>query len=233
MANVSHFVRSEDFIKYFMKYQGVNEDSVFIAEASGEITGLAVVALTTEIGGLKQGNIIELLSKDLSSMRALVKAAVSFCNAKNVDLIVLVPPPTLKTSEIFRDWIKSETNVMMTKILSLSSLLQALLSNEKVRTACSGTRVVFQVGQESIEARIGSEKAEVSKIKGEPKHARMLISASPQIFLRVVFGQLNPYVAYFTGRIRIRGVKDTRFLLKLLSMIQVTAPFYTSLADRL
>lgn len=233
MVDIPHFVRNQDFMKYLMKQHGVNEDSVFIAETNGQISGFAIVALTKEIRGLKQGNIIELLVRDSLSMRALIRAAVNFCNARNVDLVVVVPPPSLAADGIFKDWTKFETNVMMTKILSLSSLLQGLLSGEKIRTTCAGTRVVFQVGRESVEARISSQKVDISKIKGQPKHARMLVSASPQTFLRVVFGQLNPYVAYFTGRVRVRGVKDTRFLLKLVSMMQVTAPFYTSLADRL
>lgn len=233
LAENVHFIRKEHFLKYFMQFPGVNGDSVFVAEMNGDITGLAIVSVTTEIGGLRQGSIIELLARDLLSMRALIRAAVDFCNLKDVDLIVAVPPPLPGADVIFEDWSKFETNVMMTTILSLSSLLQPLLSSEKIRTVYARKKVVFQVGRETVEARIGSRTIEIGKIKGELRHADILVSASPQSFLRIIFGQLNPYVAYLSRRIRIRGVKNALPMLKLLRMMQLTKPFYTSLADRL
>jgi len=233
LANSTHFVRNQGFVKYFMQYQGVNEGSVFVAETNGEIIGLAIVSITVEIGGLKQGKIIEFLARDSLSMRALIRVVINFCKGKDVDLIVVVPPASLEVDDIFKDWIKFETNVMMTKILSLPSLLQALLSSEKIITTCAGTSVVFQIGRELVEAKIGPKKVDISQIKGEPRRAKMFMSSSPQTFLKIIFGQLNPYVAYLTGRIRIHNVKNTRPMLKLLCMMQLTAPFYTGLADRL
>lgn len=228
-----HFTRSEDFLKYLMQYPGVNEDSIFVAEISNEITGLALVSITTEMGGLKQGSITELLTLDLSSLRLLIKAAVNFCSHKDVDMVVVVPPPLSGVNEVFKNWMQFETNVLMTRILHLPSLLQALLSSEKIISSCSGRRIVFEVGHESVEVKIGSRAIEVSDVSFDKRRTEMLISTTPQVFIRIVFGQLNPYVAYLTRRVRIRELKNTRIILRLLCLMQQKEPLYTSLADRI
>ena len=227
-----HFVRNENFLRYFMQYPGVDKDGVLVAEVKSEIMGLAVVSIT-QVGGLRQGNIIELLAKDATSLRALIRAVLDYCKRKDVDSIVLVPPPTRVADEILKDWIKFETNVMMTKILSFSSLLQASFSSEKIKEFYAGQKFLFQVGQETVEIKITSKKIDVSGVESRKRDETIWVSMSPQTFLKIIFDQMNPYVAYLTRRVKVQSVKNTRLILKLLRMMQLTKPFYTSLADRL
>ena len=227
-----HFVRNENFLKYFLQYPGVSKDGVLVAEVTGEIMALAVVSIT-EIGELRQGNIIELLAKDAASMRALIRAVLNYCKRKKVDSIALVLPPSRASDDVFKDWIKFETNVMMAKILSISSLLQALFSNEKIKAFYAGRKIGFQVGQETVEIKITSETIDVSDVKSKKGDETIWVSVSPQTFLKIIFGQMNPYIAYLTRRVRVQSVKNTLLILKLLRMMQLTTPFYTSLADRL
>ena len=227
-----HFVRNEHFLKYFLQYPGVSKDGVLVAEVKGEIMALAVVSIT-EIEELRQGNIIELLAKDATSMRALIRAVLNYCKRKKVDSIALVLPPSRVSDEVFKDWIKFETNVMMAKILSISPLLQALFSNEKIKEFYAGRKIGFQVGQETVEIKITSKTIDVSDVKSKKGDETIWVSVSPQTFLKIIFGQMNPYIAYLTRRVRVQSVKNTLLILKLLRMMQLTTPFYTSLADRL
>lgn len=227
-----HFIRNENFLKYFLQYPGVSKDGVLVAEVKGEIMALAVVSIT-EIEELRQGNIVELLAKDSTSMRALIHAVVDYCKRKKVDSIALVLPPSRASDEVFKDWIKFETNVMMTKVLSVSSLLQALFSSEKIKEFYAGRKIGFQVGQETVEIKITSETIDVSDVKSRKGDEMIWVSVSPQTLLKIIFGQMNPYMAYLTRRVRVRNVRDTLLIIKLLRMMQLTTPFYTSLGDRL
>lgn len=224
LAGRPHFIRDENFLRYFMHCPGVDEDSIFVASVDDQITGFAILSVTIEEGGLRQGNIIELQAKDVSSIYTLIQAALDYCNGKDVDTIVVVPPPLPQVNVVFKDWLKLETGVMMAKTLSLSSLLQALLSNEEIRKSYVGKKIVFHIGEEIVE---------VGDIDRKPEEAAILVIMSPQTFLKIVFGQVNPYVAYLTRRIRVRGVRNTLPILKLLCMIKLHTPLYVSLADRM
>jgi len=206
-----------------MSYPGVHEHSVFVASVDGQIAGLAILSITTEAGGLRQGSIIELQAKDVASIRALIQATLNYCSGKDVDTIVVVSPPLQLANEVFRDWLKSEMGVMMVKTLSSSSVLQASFSNDEIRQSCVGKKIVFHIGEETVEA---------GDIDSEPEEAAIEIFMSPQTLLKIVFDQVNPYVAYLTRRIRVRGVWNILPILKLLCMMKLLTPLYTSLADR-
>ncbi len=225
LAGSPHFFRDENFLRYFMHCPGVDEDSIFVASINHQIIGLAILSITTEEGGLRQGNVIELQVKDVSSMNALIQATLDYCDGKDVDTIVVVPPPHLPLADIVsEDWMKLETGVMMAKTLSPSSLLQALLSNEKTRNSYAGKKIVFHIGEEIVE---------IGDIDSETQEAAALVIMSPRIFLKIIFGQVNPYVAYLTGRISVRGVRNTLSILKLLCMMRLPTPLYASFADRM
>jgi len=227
-----HFSRDESFLKYFMSYPGVDEEGIFVVQAADEITGFAIVSVTEEMG-LRQGNILELQVKDASSMRALIREALGYCKNRDVDTVVVVPPPLGETDEILEDWIKFETGVMMTRTLSVSSVLQALFSNEEIRNSRVKKRIVFHVGDEIVEVKVTPNLVEVNHLDNEPKNADVLVSMSPQTLLKIVFCRANPYVAYLTGKIRIRAVRNTLRILKLLDKINFALPFHVSLVDRI
>jgi putative sterol carrier protein len=209
-----------------MHCQGVNEDSIFVASVNDQIRGLAILSITTEEGGLKQGNIMELQAQDVSSVHVLIQAALNYCKGKDVDTIVVVPPRLPGANVVFKDWLKLNTGVMMAKTLSLSSLLQALLSNEKIRIFFVGKKkkIVFQIGDDIIK---------VGNIDSGTKEPAILVIMSPQTFLKIVFGQVSPYMAYLTRRVRVRGVRNALSIVKLLCMMKLSIPLYVSLADRI
>jgi len=235
-ANLStrsfHFSRDESFLKYFMDYPGVDEEGIFVVQAADEITGFAIVSVTEEMG-LRQGNILELQVKDASSMRALIRKALSYCKNRDVDTVVVVPPPLEAVDEILEDWIKFETGVMMTRTLSASSVLEALFSNTEIRNSLVKKRVVFHVGDEIVEVRVTPRLVEVNHLDDEPENADVLVSLSPQTLLEIVFCRANPYVALLTGKVRVRAVRNTLRILKLLGKMRFALPFHVSLVDRI
>jgi len=227
------FDRSEGFLKHFMHYPGVDKNSVFVTEVNSKITGFAVVSVTSEQGGLIQGNVIELRINDASSMRVLIRTIEDYCKKKDVDTIVLVAPTQLGTEEVLKGWLKFDTGVMMAKQLSLSSLLRALLSAQKIRSSYAGRQVAFRIGDEILNARITLEQIYVSDSNDKAGQAATQIRMSPHTFLRIALGQLNPYTAFVTRRIKIRDARNIVPMLRLLYMMRIAQPIYTSLADRL
>lgn len=227
------FVRSEEFLKHFMHYPGVDKNSVFVTEVNSKITGFAVVSVTSEQGGLIQGNVIELKINHASSMHVLIHTIEEYCKKKDVDTIVLVAPTQPGTEEVLKDWLKLDTGVMMAKELSLPPLLRALLSAKKIRNSYAGKQVAFHIGDEKLNARITLEQIYVSDSNRKSEKAVTRIQMSSHTFLRIVLGQLNPYTAFVTGRIRIRDTRNIVPMLRLLYMMRIAQPIYTSLADRL
>lgn len=222
LAGLPHFIRDENFLRHFMHYPGVDGHSIFVALMGDQVTGLAILSITTE-GGLRQGKIIELQAKDASSIRALIQATLNYCNDKDVDTIVVVPPPLQHANEVFEGWLKSETGVMLVKTLSPSSVLQALLSNEKVKDFFVGKKIVFHIGEEIID---------VGNSDSEPCEAAIEVFMSPQTLPGIIFGHVNPYLAFLTRRIRVQGLRNIFSVLKLLCMMKLPTPLYLSLADR-
>lgn len=231
-TNSFHFTRDENFLKYFMDYPGVDGEGIFVVQTADEITGFAIVSITDEMG-LRQGKILELQVIDAFSMRALIREALKYCKSKDVDTVIVVPPPLRAEDEILKDWIKFETGVMMTRTLSVSSVLEALFSGEEIRNSCVNRRIVFHVGDEIVEVRITPRLVEVNTLDNEPKEADMLVSLSPQTLLKIVFCRANPYIAYLTGRVKVRVMRNTLRILKILDMMKLDILLHVSLADRM
>ncbi len=215
-----------------MDYPGVDEESIFIAQTKDEITGFAVVSIIEE-AGLRQGKILEMQVKDASTMSALTHEALGYCKSKNVDTVIVVPPPLEAADEILKDWVKFETGVMMTKTLSVSSLIQALFSGAEIRNSCVNRRIVFHVGDDIVEVKVNPNLVEVSTLNREPEKTDMLVSLSSQTLLKIVFCSANPYLAYLTRKVKVRAMRNTLPILKLLDMMKITVPLHVSLVDRM
>ena len=228
-----HFVRNGAFLNHFMNYPNANKDGAFVTEVDGKITGFVAVSVTMEQGGLKQGNIIEFHVKDATSAHALLQVAVEYCKLRDVDSIILVAPPLVETKEVLNDWLKFDTGVMMAKILSPVPLLKAWLSSERTRNLYAGKKVSFHIGADVVNVEITPKEINVFQTDGKQDKAVAQVFMSPEVFLRILLGQLNPYVAYLNGKVKVRGAKNTLSILRLLYLIKVDAPFFTSLADRM
>ncbi len=215
-----------------MDYPGVDEEGIFIVQTKDEITGFAIVSIIEE-AGLRQGKILEMQVKDASTMSALTHEALGYCKSKNVDTVIVVPPPLEAADEILKDWVKFETGVMMTKTLSVSSLIQALFSGAEIRNSCVNRRIVFHVGDDIVEVKVTPNLVEVSTLNREPEKTDMLVSLSSQTLLKIVFCSANPYLAYLTRKVKVRAMRNTLPILKLLDMMKITVPLHVSLVDRM
>ena len=235
LAGNYHFNRDKNFLKHFMRYPGVHEDSMFVATVDNEITGLAIISIETGEWDLRLGNIVELVAKDASSTCALIEAALKYSVGKDLDAIVMAPPPPLAAEHVLKGWLRFETGVMMVKALSFSSLLQVLLNAREIefKEYFAGKRVVFGVGDEFVEVKATPERVEIGEIEGKPEGDAIAVTMSPQTFLKVVFDGINPFMAYLTGKVKIRGVKNTIPTFKLLRTLKTTNRIYVSNADRL
>lgn len=223
-AGIPYFIRDENFLRHFMHCPGVDENSIFVASVDDQITGLAILSITTGEGGLRQGNILELQTKDDSSIHSLIQATLNYCNGKDVDMIAVVPPRVPLANMAFKDWLKLEPGVMMAKTLSSSSLLQTLLSNEEIRNSYAGKKIVFHIGEEIVE---------FGDINRKTKESAIVVVMSLQTLHEIIFGQASPYVAYLKKRIRVQGVRNTISILRLLRMMKLPTPIYLSLVERM
>lgn len=228
-----HFVRNEAFLNHFMTNLVVNRGGVFVTEKDGRITGFVIVSVTVEQGGLKQGNIVELQVKDGSSLRALVDAASDYCTLHDVDAIIAVAPLLPETNAIFKNWVKFDTGVMMTKTLSPAPLLEALLSSERTRSLYTGEKIAFHIGEDLINVEIAPTKAQIFQTGEKQDKSVAQVFMSPEVFLKLVLGQLNPYAAYLERKVKVKAARNTFSLLKLLFLIRIDKHFFTSLADRM
>jgi len=228
-----HFVRSQPFLKYFVHHPEVDAGGVFVAEENDDVTGFGIVSITVDQGGLKQANIIEIKSKDARSVQALIEAIMEYCRAQDVDALIVAPPPLPEIDEIMKDWLKLDTGVMMGKSLNLSPLILALLSTGVIRSAYPGGRIVFRVGTETVEASIPVENVQSSGKVNKTEASVIQVSMSQRVFLQTILGQLNPLAGFLTGKIRINGLLNVPSALKLLGLMIIHEPFYTSLADRM
>lgn len=228
-----HFVRDEASVKYLLTCISSNKGSTFVTEANGELTGFAIVSVGMEQAGLKQGNIVELRARDATSMRALVQAALEHCNQNEVDSVIVVPPDLPETNEVFKDWLKFDTGVMMAKALSPAPLLKALLSRERTRSLYAGKKITFHIGEDVVNIEITATEVNVLQTGEKQDKAFAHVFMSPDVFLRLVLGQLNPYTSYLNRKVKVKGAKNTLSLLRLLYLMRVEAHFFTSLADRM
>jgi len=228
-----HFVRNEAFLNYFMTHLSVNKGGVFVTETDGRITGFVIVSVTMEQGGLKQGNIVELQVKDVSSLPALVHAASDYCTQNDVDAIVAVAPLLPEANAVFKNWVKFDTGVMMAKTLSPAPLLEALLSSERTRSLYAGEKIAFHIGADLINVEITPTKAHIFQTGRKQDKSVAQVFMSPEVFLKLALGQLNPYTAYINRKLKLKGAKNTFSLLKLLFSMRLHAHFFTSLADRM
>jgi hypothetical protein len=226
------YARDERVLRFLTHYPGVSEDGIFIAEEEQEIAGLAVVAIT-DAGELRQGNIIELQAKDVPSLVSLVQAALHYCEDKNLDMIMAVPPVHLDSGRAFSDWQRSETTVMMCKLLSGPALIERLLDNEDIRNSYSGKRLVFYIDGEIVEVEITPESVRVTRGNSDASRAAISVTASAKVLLELAFGVSNPYGAFLTRQVRIGKLKDAPLVLGLLSRIKLNSPMFLPLGDRI
>jgi len=228
--NNPSFSRDEHFIRYCARYPGVSEDSIFVAVENENIYGLAIVSISN-VGDLKQGNIIELVGRDSSSLELLLQTAEDYCIGKDVDMIATAEPANVDISNVFFKWIRFERTVMMCRPLSILPLVHALLNREEIKNCFAGKQFFFTINTETIQITVKSGDVEVFQLDMSAIRGPLSVVMSSEVFLQISFGTLNPYMAYLTRRLQIKRPRSIPIILRLLRVITLDSPWSTALVD--
>jgi hypothetical protein len=225
-----HFARYEELIKYCIGNNQNRMNMVYIALADRTVTGIAIVAIENT-GDLIEGNIIEVESADDLSLKALIKKSIDFCKNNNVDIISFVPPSYLNKAKIFSDWQKLDTSIMMGKALDISSILSIVLSGDTLNSSVLGKKVVLCIEGQNIQLNLNTHTIQ-RNINDDIDKSDIIVSMSGQIFISLVFGRVNKYMAYLRRRIRIKGTINIPLIFRLLNTLQCKS-VSASLGDRM
>ena len=220
-----------EFFRHFTTFPGVHKDGIFVALRKGVVDGIAIIAIT-EKEDIIEGKIIELLAKNILSMSMLIQRAVEYCCDKGADIIFLKPTKDSSTIDhVLNGWLKDDAGVMMAKPLSILPILKALIDVDLVKRYYIGKNILFVFGDEAIEVQVTHESLSISPPVGKIMNSNVLVKMDPKTFLEIIFASINPFVAYLTGKILIRGVKDIFKILKLLNRFKTATYQNVALVD--
>ena len=215
------FSRDLEFFRHFTNFPGVHKEGIFVALRNGVVDGIAIVSVD-EKEDVIEGKIIELLAKSILSMDVLIQRAVEYCCNKGADIIFLRPMmDSGMMDQVLNGWIKDDAGVIMAKPLSILPILQILLDVDLVKRFYTGKSILFVFSDETIEVKVTHESLCISHPIEEITNSDILVKMDPKTFLEIIFGLINPYIAYLTGKIRIRGVKNIFKILKMLNCLKI------------
>ena len=223
------FERNESFLRYFMRYPGV-EDGIFIAQRNREIEGIAIVSIS-EKEDLREGEIIELWSRSASTVDLLVQKSLQYCSSKGVDRVQVKPPVLEGIDRIFDDWIKMCHPNVMAKPLSVLPIIKALLDTDFVKSHYMRKSFVFILDEEIIRVQVTADGVLTTELDRVQRNSDVLVEMSSKTFLEIVFGWTNPYMAYVARRIRVQGLQNAHMILKLLHSVRIGAAWNVAIVD--
>jgi hypothetical protein len=226
------FRRDEDYFDYFSTHPDVREDSIFVAASQNGIEGVAIMAVVCEKYAL--GRIIELRAGGAAAGKALLTRAVDYCRDNHIDAVELSSPVLTDMANLPAGWWPIDRGGrLMAKPLSLAPLLRALAGTPAVGEIGIGRRFLFLCREEAISLRItesGSSVTRRNPSRPGPKNA-VTVRLSPATLLGVLSGSLSPYLALVTGRIKVRGIRNTFLVMKLFKAIRINRPWLVAMAD--
>ena len=233
LAGTVHFLRNQDFLKYTMQHPNVIENSIFVATTNNEITGFAILSVSSEYA--KLGTIIEFQARDTLSMATLVKTAEQYCIDNDLYRLVVVPPPSLPKCSLLKEWtrIQPGTGTMIAKAVSLVSLLRSVLCKIELQKSFCGKLIILHIGDEIINIKVTPNNVLVSENDFVSGKNVIRINLSPKLFVRIIFHKANLLFALLTGKIRVNGIQKIPSTLKLLNMLKLINSVYVSMADRI
>lgn len=226
------FERNADYFKHFLNYPGVDYRSIFVAEREKGIEGVEVISIV-EREGVTEGRVIEVWTGELSTMDVLLKEAAHYCSSKGVDILFVAPPMHLISDKAFDEWLRlPQKAVMMAKPLLAFPLLQALLTcnMDVVKRSCAGS-FVFIIGGESVRVKISQDSINIALDDDSQQNLRIELKMSLKTLVENAFGLTNPYIAWLTGRVKIKGLRYAIRALKLLQAIKIDAPWTVEFVD--
>lgn len=226
------FERNADYFKHFLSYPGVDYGSVFVAEGEKGIEGVEVLSIVGK-EGVTEGHVIEAWAGELNIMKVLLKEAVCYCAHKGVNILFVAPPMHLFGDKAFDDWFKlPQKAVMMAKLSLAFPLLQALLTcnADIVKKSCAGS-FVFIIDGQSVRVKISQDAINITLDDDKQQNPGIELKMSLKTLAENAFGLTNPYIAWLTGRVKIKGLKYAFQALKLLQATRIDAPWTVGLAD--
>jgi hypothetical protein len=226
LGNDIHFVRDVSFTEYFMRFPGVSKDSIFVAETNSEVVGFCVLSVVDEMNA-KIAVALELQCLDSQSFSALVRTIMTFCSYKNLDAVIVPPPPPLANLRLLGDWLRVETGVMMVRPVSFSTLIRILLDGK--RELFEGKKIVLEVDREEITIN--------SLIRGDKSHGTLgkretRISMSSITLVKIIFDQASPLACLLKRKIKVNGISGARLALEILNTLRLENAVYVSPGDR-
>ncbi len=230
-AEAPFFARDGQYLSYFLSYPGVRQDSVFVAASKYEVEGIAIIAINEE-QRYTIGKIVELWASEVAVGNALVQKAVEYCCDKGADKLEASPPVFLDSTDTFAGWQNiSRRAVVMAKPLSLRTLIEALFDTATLERIGAGKGFVFVCDDETIKVEMNGSKASIKGKESRPNYIDIMIRASHQTLLEVIFNAVNPYMALLTGRIQICPLRSIFRGLKMLRTIRISQPWTVAIVD--
>jgi len=228
----SYLRRERNFIEYYLLHPDVHADSIFVSVRDSQITGFVVVAITIE-DDVKYGNLIEFQAIDPLSAEKLIQKVEEYCSKKDVDAIMVVPPPHLQQSIFLKQWVSFSPNTVIAKCVSPSILLKLLFSaHTKLKKRIKEESVIFLIDGVAYEVKSASDGVDVDTIQFTkvPKN-KLVIGLSSRDLTKILFGRLNIVLAVITRRIKVSSVRRIGFVVKLLNELKIADALYVSLGD--
>ena len=216
----SFFPRDENIFRHFTNFPGVQEDGIFVVLTGEVIDGIAIVSIV-EKDNIIEGKIIELLANSTLSMDLLVQKVEEYCRNKGADIIFLRPMIKCDVGEqCLKGWVEDDSSVMMVKPISILPILQFLLDGDMVKKFYAAPNISFVFNDAKIEVKVTADSLYVMHPIAKNTNSDVLIKMNPKTFLEIIFGLINPYIAYLTGNVKIHGTKNIFNVLKLLKCLK-------------
>ena len=224
-------LRNKDYFDYFTSYPGVKEDSIFIATSERGVEGVAIIAIVQ--GRYTLGRIVELWASEVAAGDALVQKAVEYCRNNNIDGVEVKAPTFLDSGKTFANWQRiDQRGVMMIKLFSLVPLLQALFDTTALKKIGGGKGFLLVCDDETIDVKINKTEAKI--VEGNEswqRSASIVVRFSSKTLLEIIFGSANQYIAFLSGRIKIKGIKNILRVMKMFKAIRISQPWTAAIVD--
>lgn len=226
------FSRDVKLFKHFLEFPGVQNDSIFVSLANGTVDGIMIISIIGDRRGILVGKIIELLAISTFSTDDLIKKAEEYCVNRGADIIYLKPTVDISMLHALNKWIKYETpGVVMAKPLVILPIFKAVLNINLIHKYYINRNLLFVFDKEAIKLQVTQDSLDITHATKETENSDVRVMMESKTFLGIVFGSINPHLAYLNHKIRIHGVREIFTILRLLSSLKIDTFDRISLAD--
>jgi len=238
---VGYIPRTPELWRYLvLDHPGVSMEGIFVAEVNGEVIGYIVIGLKG-MAGARVATIYEFCAKDKATAMGLLERAVQYANEHSVDYVLTQLPPTddivsgclqgLRFTKMFRP----ATKVMITLIDPLKILTTLVeIFNERPKDESlkkfleKPRRILVKI--DDTYATLCIEKGKIV-VKPEKERVDVTLEMTPINFMQIFFGLISPLKAYFTRKVRIRGIFSNLYVFEFIGLLQLKYAFFLPLTE--